>query len=159
MTEANPIAAFADVARRFCTFCETKCPLSPEELLELSKLLAELNRAALDLPDAFDEGDVSAEDNVRGLPLGTWSAPFDLYWDIPNPMTIDPDEPGANSLGDDMGDIYLDLMKGFAQYDRGHPNAAAWTWRFLYWNHWGSHLVGAQRALYFCFSPLGSGDG
>jgi hypothetical protein len=157
MTEANPTATFAEVAKRFCAFCETKCPLSPEELLDLSKLLSELNRAALDLPDAFDEGDVRAEDNVQGLPPGTWSAPFDLYWDIINPLTIDPDEPGANSLGDDMGDIYLDLMKGFAQYERGHAVAAAWTWRFLYWNHWGGHLVGAQRALYFCFSSLGSG--
>jgi hypothetical protein len=156
MKELDPIAAFADVAKRFCTFCETKCPLSPEELLDLAKLLAELNRAALDLPDVFDEGDVNAEDSVQGLPPGTWSAPFDLYWDVFDPLLINPDEPVANSLGDDMGDIYLDLMKGFAQLDRGHPNAAACTWRFLYWKHWGSHLFGAQRALYFCFSSLSS---
>lgn len=157
MTEANAIAAFADVARRLCTFCETKCPLSPEELLELAKLLAELNRAALELPDVFDDEDAAAEDSVQGLPPGTWSAPFDLYWDVFDPLRINPEEPVPNSLADDMSDIYLDLKKGFAQYDRGHPSAAAWTWRFLYWNHWGGHLVGAQRALYFCFSSLGSG--
>jgi hypothetical protein len=158
MTATEPIVAFADAARRFCAFCETQCPLSNDELLDLARLLAELNRAALDLPDAFDEGDVTAANAVQPLPPGTWAAPLHSYWDVFNPLTLNPEEPVANSLEDDVRDIYMDLKKGLAQYDRGHPIAAAWDWRFSFWSHWGGHLVGAQRAIYFHFSTLGSGE-
>lgn len=150
--DTKSIAIFAEVARRFCAFCETRCPADDVDLMDLAKLLAELHRAALDLPDDFDEGDISIKDAAKPLPQGTWSAPFDLYWDVFEPLALNPQEPGANSFGDDMGDIYFDLMKGFAQYDRGHAIAAAWEWRFLFWAHWGAHLVGAQRALHAYFS-------
>src|SRR5688500_19998801 len=56
--------------------------------------------------------DLSAERNAMPLPAGTWSAPFDLYWDVFHPLALNPEEPTANSFGDDIGDIYLDLKRG-----------------------------------------------
>lgn len=159
MTSSPQIATFADVARRFCGFCETQCPLDNTDLIELAKLLAELSRAVLDLPDDFEEGDVAAEHAARPLPAGTWAAPLDRYWDVFNPLTLEPEPPVANSLEDDVRDIYEELVRGLAQYERGHEVAAAWTWRFTFWSHWGGHLVGAQRAVYFYFSTLGSAEG
>jgi hypothetical protein len=152
MTTSQPIGAFADVARKLCVFCETRCPADDDDLMVLAKILADLNRAALELPDVFDEGDPSAERAAKPLAAGAWSAPFDLYWDVVHPLALNPQEPGANSFGDDMADIYLDLMKGLAQYDGGHADAAAWAWRTSFWSHWGDRLVGAQRALHAYFS-------
>jgi len=161
MTAATPrsIETFADAARKFCTFCETRPPLSPDELLELARLLADLNRAALALPDGFDDGVADPGSKVKPLPADSWAAPFDLYWDVFNPLNTDPEEPVANSLEDDVRDIYLDLMTGFVDYDAGFPVAAGWHWRFSFWGHWGAHLVGAQRAIHFCFSAMGDAAG
>ena len=153
------ISAFADVAHRFCAFCETRCPLDNEDLVALAKLLASLHGAALELPDAFDEGDLAAEDTVEPLPPALWAAPLDRYWEVLDPLALDPDEPAAASLEEDVKGIYLDLKMGLAQYERGHAVAAAWSWRVSFWSHWGAHLVGAQRAVYFYFSALGSAEG
>jgi hypothetical protein len=30
-----------------------------------------------------------------------------------------------------------------------------WEWRFQFWNHWGEHLVGAQRAIYLYLRARG----
>jgi len=152
VTDSQPIVTFPRSSRRFCVFCETRCPADDEDLMALAKILAELNRAALELPDLFDAGDPSAERNAKRLAAGVWSAPFDLYWDVFQPLALNPEAPVANSFGDDMADIYLDLMKGIAQYDGGHMIAAGWEWRFRFWSHWGDHLAGAQRALHAYFS-------
>jgi hypothetical protein len=75
--------------------------------------------------------------------------PVDLYWDIFEPLTAEPDEAVGKSVADDLQDIYLDVAGGLMLYERGLWSDACWQWKFTFGIHWGEHLVGLQRALYW----------
>jgi hypothetical protein len=53
------------------------------------------------------------------------------------------------SIAGDLGDIYGDHKEGLVLWELGYWRAACWQWRFLYYMHWGEHLVGALRACYW----------
>lgn len=101
---------------------------------------------ALALPEL--DGEVGAPEPSHPPPLPPLTLPFDLYWDVFDPLAMPPDEPVAYSLIDDVADIRADLRRGLDLFDRGYPAAACWSWRFHFRIHWGEHLVGAQRALF-----------
>jgi hypothetical protein len=150
MTWQDKTAAFAQAARSYCEFLDSPTP-SSTDLLTLAQLLAALAERALSLPADVDRGSGDAElgdvpydhiaDRLRDIDL-------ELYWDIFDPLQIEPEEPCANSLLDDVCDIYVDLTRGLRLFDAGDAAEALWYWRFFFWAHWGEHLVGAQRAMY-----------
>jgi hypothetical protein len=78
--------------------------------------------------------------------------PSDGYWDVFAPLNEEDTESVFNSLADDLADIYRDLKRGLLLYNQGHIVEAIWEWRFNFDIHWGTHLVGAQRAIHSYFS-------
>jgi hypothetical protein len=63
-------------------------------------------------------------------------------------LVTTPEAPVYNSLGDDLGDIYSDLERGFELLAASGVDAAVFEWRLSFCSHWGNHLVGAQRAIF-----------
>lgn len=148
------IADFAFIVERYCSWAESPFSEPDQEMQAARKLLAELHLAALNLPEDLDCGEeVEAPQfsdeweivckRFRGLPV-------DIYWDIFDPL--EEDQPIANTLWDDLTDIYRDLKKGLWIYKQGLIIEAVWEWKFGFQVHWGAHLTGAQRAIHSYFS-------
>jgi hypothetical protein len=143
------VADFAEVAAAYCALLDHR-PSANDPALVLAECLARLHLVALRLPDVADDDGPEPGPSPKPLFMANWTEilPIDGYWDIFDPLSVEPEPPVLNSLVDDLGDIYGDLKSGLELYDGGFPLAAAWHWRFGYLSHWGEHLVGAQRALY-----------
>jgi hypothetical protein len=71
---------------------------------------------------------------------------FDCYWEVFDPYNLE--EPVVASLTDDVLDIYKEVKKGILLYELNEQVEAVWHWRFSFETHWGSHAVGAIRALH-----------
>lgn len=136
------ISEFAVVARRFCDQVQSGSPAADD----LAVSMAALHLAALALPDLDGEAGAPEPAELPSTPPVT--LPVDLYWDVFDPLAPTPGEPVANSLYDDVTDVWRDLRRGLDLFDRGFPAAACWSWRFHFRMHWGEHLVGAQRAMF-----------
>jgi hypothetical protein len=75
---------------------------------------------------------------------------LDLYWleyDDPNEASMD-GEHRTGSLADDLTDIYFELKRGLNMLDVAGPDAVARLWEAGFKQHWGQHLVDAERHLY-----------
>ena len=153
-SEITPaVEAFAETARRFCSWAESPFGEPRGEMLTARKLLAELHRAAIELPDLGP-----GEEAEAVIPAELWALvrgrflmlPLDGYWDVFNPLKEE--APVFNSLLDDLTDIYRNLKEGALLYTRGLVVEAVWEWRFTFEIHWGAHLTGAQRAIHAYFS-------
>lgn len=54
-------------------------------------------------------------------------------------------------LFDDLRDIYLDLRRGLDFYNSNADcgrREALWTWKFLFYTHWGKHAAHALGVLH-----------
>lgn len=113
------------------------------EPVALQRILAELHMRALDLPDWEEPGPVGGE---------AWPSPMELpdlvYWDMFDVCTQTPEEPVANSLANDLADVWGDLTEGRSMVDAGHRAAACHHWKLTHRAHWGEHALGALRALH-----------
>ena len=148
--KTNPaVEAFAEIARRYCSWAEGPFGEPREEMRAARKLLAELHLTALNLPDLGP-----GEDTENAISADDWKTvcgrfqklPVNGYWDVFNPL--EEEAPVFNALWDDLSDIYRDLKEGLMLYNRGRVVEAAWGWRFSFEVHWGAHLTGAQRAIH-----------
>jgi len=56
----------------------------------------------------------------------------------------------TGSLADDLTDIYFELRRGLdvLDHDPDRPERAVSVWRSGFLQHWGQHLVDAERHLY-----------
>lgn len=150
------VGAFAEIAQRYCSWAESPSGSPREEMLTARKLLAELHRAAIDLPDlgpGEDTEDAISADEWRSVRGRFQKLPVDGYWDVFHPL--EEEAPVFNTLPDDLSDIYRDLKEGLLLYTRGQIVEAVWEWRFNFEIHWGAHLTGAQRAIHAYFSNKG----
>ena len=144
------IKHFAEVCRRYCAWAEGPFGDSQGEMRLARLLLAELNLAAVQLPDLGIGKDIDAVE----IPVEDWSRVFQKFGNLPVTTYLDvfnplkDTEPVTSSLADDLSDIYRDVKGGLALFDSQHPVDAAWEWRFNFQIHWGQHLVGAQRAIH-----------
>jgi hypothetical protein len=147
----DDVRRFADVAARFCQTMETEPTSVAQNLIDLRLRAAELHLAALSLPEQNSEENAPYP-NVSGTRISPGrfaNLPADRYWDIFEPMVVTPDEPVCNSIADDFHDIYGDVKRGLILYEQGYSEEACWQWRFTFYIHWGEHLVGLMRALYW----------
>jgi hypothetical protein len=117
----------------------------------LAVSFANLHALILRLPDVFpeDENDDTVVDEsalATSPPLP--ELPFDYYYVIMQPLTLEPEQPVVASLADDLDDIRADLRRGLRLFEAGRVEAACWEWRLSFRSHWGAHLTNAQRALY-----------
>ena len=111
------------------------------------------------LPDVEPASDNATE---RVLPEAAYAdltkslhgfiGPYNLYWEIYDPLLPEPDEPVAGNLTDDLTDIYRDVHRGLHAWRSGDPDRrldGLWDWRFSFETHWGRHSVDALRAIYW----------
>jgi hypothetical protein len=74
----------------------------------------------------------------------------DMYWleyDHPDDTNTD-GEHRTGSLADDLTDIYFELKRGLNMLDAAGPDEVAHLWELGFKEHWGQHLVDAERHLY-----------
>jgi len=149
-----PIHTFAEQARAFCGWATG---LDESEMTAASALarVCSLYVAALSLPHPWSEGLAGklaeAEPASGGTQLKTGRVsqlPFQVYWEVFDPLNNPPGEPVAGDIVDDIGDIYRDVARGLVLYEAGRENEALWEWGFNFRIHWGEHATGAIRALH-----------
>jgi hypothetical protein len=145
------IASFAETARGFCLWCESRS-LEASREVTAAMWLASLHANALRLPKA-------ASDNSDGLPdipeellshakrnLANFDGYYYREYFDPNPTLNE--ESVIGDVGDDLLDTYKDIRAGLILFDRGESSEALWHWSFLHQVHWGHHAVGAMFALH-----------
>ncbi|MGW8310057.1 MAG: DUF5063 domain-containing protein [Thiogranum sp.] len=74
----------------------------------------------------------------------------DVYWlEFDRPEDVHGgDEHRTGSLADDLTDIYFELKRGLCLLEKAGPDAVAHFWGVGFRQHWGQHLVDAERHLY-----------
>ena len=137
---AHQTGKFVQTAQAFCELIENHPAMSDTAFFSTcTQLLAFLYGDALDLPDVAPcEQAVSepaiAEESQRALEaLGVRLGSRDAL------------------LFDDLRDIYLDLRRGLdfhvSDADCGRREAL-WTWKILFYAHWGKHAAHAFGILH-----------
>jgi hypothetical protein len=152
-----PILHFKSAAETFCESIEAATEPRAEFLAEIAATLSSLYRAALDLPDVWDDdwkfqGEYPpsrpAEKRLTGQ-LKQVLGDADLYVTVVAYGEHQGEEIGMSMLSDDLLDIYVEVFVGLELLRRGStPGEAAWTWRFGFWGHWGEHAVDALRIIH-----------
>jgi hypothetical protein len=146
----EPPAEFARWALSYCRFIESAHEYAPgARLRQCRELLARVYAASLALPRPEAIGGTSVDVVVPETPAvpKTWPGfgRFDAYWEVFDPYVEEAIL--AGSLSDDILDVYRDLGRGLALYERGNSLEAVWEWSFHRDVHWGAHAVDALRAL------------
>ena len=157
---------FSAIANQFCSVVDSASSLDRTELLsKLYRILPVLISEAIGLPDVSRDDDELQETtrrgfSVKGLIEPEWSELYNFLkeklgdWD-PYRQVFDPTQDSEavfGTLADDLTDIYLDLKNGsvFREKHLGLPNEdAIWTWRLLFYSHWGKHAIDALLTIHF----------
>ena len=153
---------FSVVASDLCVVIDSAQGLDRAEfLLRVYGILPRLIQSGIALPSVScsdDDTDAVTTERVRmnnveweqlyGVlkeKLGDW----DLYWKIFDPTTDS--EAVAGSLADDLADIYRDIADGLRTHktDVALQQDAIFSWRLLYYSHWGQHAMSALYAIHF----------
>ena len=148
------VAVFVDQAWQFCEFVEKANQYARDErLVAARQRLLEVYEAGSKLPQVEPPEGIEAGPSPE-RPQG-WAGfeDVDLYWEVFDPY--EESAPVAGSLSDDLLDIYGDLRRGLALWDKGVGTknddfkvSAIWEWRFHFEIHWGDHAIDALRALH-----------
>ncbi len=142
------------VARNYCALIESVDRVDSVWLDKLWRLLPRLHVAviAVDSARAGRPGlQIEMDMESRFLMfsrLHRLLGDRDAYWmeyDIQQDMSE-----MSGSLADDITDIYYELKLALAQLDNDpdHPGRAADMLRHSFVQHWGQHLIDAERHLY-----------
>ena len=159
---------FGAVAQQFCSVVDSAANIDRTDLLvQIYRILPRLVGEAITLPyvklgdddDLLQEqGQLESPVNVRLSDeqcrhlynllkerLGDW----DSYMQVFDP-TAD-NEAIFGSLADDIADIYRDLKEGLVLKEKhlARQEDVIWTWRLLYYSHWGKHAIDALRTIHF----------
>jgi hypothetical protein len=160
------LRGFADAALEYCRWVKA-APSEPRaEMLQAQRLLTALLHHVLQLPASDWQNLKPASDEAGTISGATeehlkerhslYSAaterfadlPVNVYWLIFDPLDEADLQPVAGTLGDDLADIYCDLVEGLEHFRVGDLDEALWEWRFGYDTHWGNHLFEALRVIH-----------
>lgn len=150
MENYESVVPFVEAAKSYVDMIESRPPDSTDFLRSVEGPLARLVASAIELPDAEPTLSEPAPRDTR-VPEGLLEliGDADIYWDIFDPAkTLVEPEVGAGSLTDDLGDVYLDLKRGLALWDRALAADAVWEWKFGFQTHWGLHAIRALRVIH-----------
>lgn len=141
----------ARLARRYCELIETRPTSRGAWLTRIAELLPRLHAGVSSLRvverrllDRLEPVDLDARFELFGQ-LRDLLADRDAYW-----LEFDSAAEGmatmTGSLADDLTDIYCELKQGLTLFELD-PDSAAAAWALGYEQHWGQHLVDAERHL------------
>jgi len=145
---------FSVEARQFCSWATGDDESEMSAQIALRRIVSLYSAALtyLSLPTLTENEALGTSQRHRGsiqnVMKRATALPFANYWEIFNPLAIDPGEPVVGSLPDDLSDIYIDIFRGLALYDAGEIHAAQWEWKFHFDIYWGEHATSAIRALH-----------
>lgn len=155
---------FINAAQDFRNFCETNGQATRADLWTLREILLGL---IYHIPAVEQAPKDSEYEGVRISDEAWWKVmkrcagfPIGHYNTHLEPFVIPSQEIGIGSLGDDIADIYRDLMEGLDLHQQGHLESACFYWALLYRSHWGQHAVEALNAIerYRTTHELGTND-
>ena len=144
----------ADLARNYCELVERADERDSTWLQEVAAVLPRLHAAILALgnPRKEKKGEPLVADLDARFELFTYLRRLlgdrDSYW-LEFDGTHDK-QCMSGSLADDLTDIYCELKHGLRLIETettGYEQALE-GWRHSYMNHWGQHLLDAERHLY-----------
>ena len=156
------VQAFVSAAESFQCALESRPNDRQEWVAALTQSLARLYAAGTALPDvdietAQDVPDGFDVDDAEWLRLYTHVSDGlgnrCGYWACFDPTELlEPQEPVFGHLGDDLGDIYRDVIPGLRAWQDGEDSyvaAIVFGWKHpLFGCHWGVHAVSALRVLH-----------
>ncbi len=140
-------------ARRYCELIETQAASQGPWLSQIAELLPRLHASINLLLARFQGASLAVVPEPVNLDarfelfsqLRANLADRDAYW-----LEFDNLAEGmaamTGSLADDLTDIYCDLKQGLRIFERD-PKQAVAVWALGYEQHWGQHLIDAQRHL------------
>src|SRR5689334_10381152 len=128
----DEIATFARAAGEYCEWAEGAPDGAISEARRGRRLLIELVRCALDLPDVFSEAGTTsvADEEYRRVYERFGALPFNYYSECLDPLIVPGEEIVTADLADDLADIWRDVKGGLLLWYEEATNAAAWHWRF-----------------------------
>jgi hypothetical protein len=159
---------FAVVANRFCSVVDSASSMEKTDLLlQIYRILPKLIDEAISLPDVkLSDSDDPIEGSgqpafrARGRQseqewgqlynlLKEQIADWDRYWQVFDPT--EDKEALSGTLADDIADIYRDLKEGLVRSEahQAPPEEIIWSWRLLFYSHWGKHAMDALLAIHF----------
>lgn len=135
----DPTQNFATAARIFCSWVESPPGEPSSEVVVALRHLMRLYRAALELPERFEDFDAPrvSDEEWKVVFRRFGSLPFNYYAECFDPLTVPCEEPVVSDLADDLADIWRDIKAGLVLYETGHPDAAVWEWKQHFQFHWG----------------------
>ena len=159
---------FSVIANQFCSVVDSASSLDRMELLSrLYPILPALISEAIGLPEisSSDNDELQGKSKlgsfrISGLSEQEWGKLYNFLkeklgdWDLYH-QVFDPTEDSEavfGTLADDIADIYRDLKGGlvFRETHQGLPDEdAIWTWRLLFYSHWGKHAMDALLTIHF----------
>ncbi len=135
------------VARQYCSLIDNVSKTGDDWLLPLCGLLPRLHAAVAALQDPGG--------NDMPLELADLDARFELFSRLHEELGrrdsywLEFDQQSmSGSLADDLTDIYFELKRGLQLLDAVSADEVAHLWQAGYQQHWGQHLVDAERHLY-----------
>lgn len=151
---SDGIKAFARIAEEYCDWAEAAPGDAVPEARRARRLLIELLRRAIDLPDvSSSEASNSVGDDEYHRVYGRFGVlPFNYYSACFDPLVVPGENPVVADLADDLTDIWRDLKGGLLLWREEARNEAAWQWRFSFETHWGHHATAAIYALQTWFA-------
>jgi hypothetical protein len=145
----HTVSEVADLATSYCRLIESSDAGSTHWLAGVAELLPRLHAAVLSLePEVgVDEEPLAADLDARFelyTHLRVLLGDRDGYW-------LEFDRIGEHctmtgSLADDLTDIYCELKHGLRVQEL-HPHLANRVWYRGFADHWGQHLIDAERHL------------
>ena len=169
LREDPRVLKFVAAARKFREVIDREGLRGKEFIRALLPPLAELYGAALDLEDVRP---VDSPDHDFAMSHEQWDAlfrqlgerigPDACYWTMFDPTEPDQhdDNPVAGHLGDDLADIYRDIVPALKAWEGGDDAIAASavdSCRLTFSFHWGAHAVSALRTLHWIEMKKGWG--
>jgi Domain of unknown function (DUF5063) len=159
---------FSAVANQFCSAVDFASKTDRTDLLlQIYRILPKLIDEAISLPDLrlSDIGNGVEGGSEPAYPVSVrqgvqeWSqlynslkeklGDWDLYWQVFDPCADD--KAIAGTLADDIADIYRDLKEGLVLWEtrQARTEDIVWTWRLLFYSHWGKHAMDALLTIHF----------
>lgn len=153
-SDDRAISVFAGTAEEYCAWAERAPSDANAEARHARKLLIDLLRGAITLPNVSSEALVAkiGDAEYKRVYERFGVLPFNYYSECFNPLVVPAEEAVVADLADDLADIWRDLKPGLSLWKEGSRNAAAWHWRFHFEAHWGHHATGALYALQSWFA-------
>jgi len=145
LTVSAAIEEFAEVAKEFCNWAESKPAAPADEARAGIRLVANLFSKALSLAVVPVANDVAgykvSDEQWKAVYVRFGALPFNYYLELLSPSKFDEENLAAGDLADDLADIYRDIKEGLSLYEAGYVTEAVSQWKESFGIHRGAPRI------------------